>query len=233
MFKKQKDTIFACFSPPVMIATFAIEVISMIYVLFRYKLNAKSRLVALLLLNLALFQLAEFMVCENSSVAIISSRIGYAAITLLPALGLHLTLKITGANKNNIIKLIYALSVFFCAYFLFSPTAFDGYACTGNYVIFQIGNFETLIYSIYYFGIILATLIYCISKRTTLKSRDKKALSWLMIGYLSFILPAAIFITFNPDSKQALPSVLCGFAILLALVLVSKISPLILKKRKL
>ena len=55
-----------CFSPPVMIATFVIEVSLAIYTLWRYKLNPVTRLTVALLVCLAIFQLAEYNVCEGA-----------------------------------------------------------------------------------------------------------------------------------------------------------------------
>ena len=78
-----------CFSPPVMLATFLIEISLAVYVTWRYQLTAVTRLATAILFFLALFQLAEWNVCEGSF-GIDSlgwSRLGYIAITMLPPLG--------------------------------------------------------------------------------------------------------------------------------------------------
>src|SRR5687768_2570427 len=88
--KKYTNKLF-CFSPPVMIATFAIEIALAIYAVWRYKLNTISRLVVSLLVFLAIFQFAEYMLCGGFGVdGFTWSRIGYVSITMLPPLGLHL-----------------------------------------------------------------------------------------------------------------------------------------------
>ena len=54
---------FLCFSPPVMLATFAIEFFMLFYVLWRYKMTALTRLSVTFIACLAIFQLAEYMIC--------------------------------------------------------------------------------------------------------------------------------------------------------------------------
>ena len=99
-----------CFSPPVMIATFFIEIGLAIYVAWRYKLNEVTRLAVALLTFLAIFQLAEYNVCEGSF-GINSlgwARLGYVAITLLPPIGFHLATKIAGQKQYGLVAFAYA-----------------------------------------------------------------------------------------------------------------------------
>ena len=51
-----------CFSPPIMIITFLLEMIFAVYVLYRYKLTPVSRLAVAILVALATFQFAEYNV---------------------------------------------------------------------------------------------------------------------------------------------------------------------------
>ena len=55
-----------CFSPAVMLATLTIEIILAIYTFWKYKLNAVTKIVIMLLICLALFQWAEYNVCEGA-----------------------------------------------------------------------------------------------------------------------------------------------------------------------
>src|SRR5580658_8582786 len=94
---------FYCFSPPVMLATIAVELILLFYSLWRYKLTPLVRIVILILLFLALFQYSEYNVCGGDGInAATWSRIGFAAITLLPALAIHLIQVIAGHRKQVI-----------------------------------------------------------------------------------------------------------------------------------
>ena len=102
-----------CFSPPVMLATLLIEFLGAMYVWWRYKFNQITRLIISLLLCLGVFQLAEFFICtQESSANFFWARIGHAAITLLPPLGLQLIFCL--ANKKGWwLCLLYVLPVAF------------------------------------------------------------------------------------------------------------------------
>lgn len=233
MHKQKKSTVFYCFSPPVMVATFIIEIISAVFVLYRYKGNKASRLVVSLFLCLGAFQLAEYYVCTNNPVAVTAARLGYVAITLLPVLGLHLMYELTGNTSNrNYIKFAYLLALFISIYFLIAPQAFDSYRCTGNYVIFQIGKTQAMIYSLFYFGLLaqsILTGVYYIRRKNS--DLNKTAVKWFLAGYFLFIVPVAFLNILHPDTGQAIPSIMCGFAVTLALILVAKIAPLYLDKK--
>lgn len=230
--KRRGGVYFYCFSPAVMIATFLIEFIGAAYILYRYKMSVKTRLIVALLVCLGLFQLAEYFVCTQSDVAVSAARAGYIAITFLPPLGYHLMSTLTASVKKRIIYALYVIGFVISAYFLTAPQAFEGYRCTGNYVIFQIGGYQTAVYSAYYFGIISTSVLKGIRYLQLKAKKGKAAVKWLLAGYGLFIIPVAILVVIHPDTSQALPSILCGFAVLLAIVLIAKVSPLTLKLRK-
>lgn len=231
---KQKSTTFYCFSPPVMIATFAIEIVLFCYTLWRYKLSPITRLVALILVFLAGFQLAEFMVCEGSPNAAMQwSRFGFAAITMLPSLGLHLALTLTKVKRRaRWLVLTYGAAGAFIGYFLLAAGSLSGHACTGNYVIFQLGEGSGWLYSLYYYGLLAAGL--WVGWRGLQHERIKKlrrAIIGLMAGYAAFIVPTAAVNLVNPDTIRAIPSIMCGFAVLLALVLAFIVMPAAARRR--
>ena len=77
-----------------MIATFVIEAVLLIYTLMRYRMSPLGRIVAATLACLAIFQFAEYHVCGMDVMPASWSRVGFVAITLLPALGIHLVQEI-------------------------------------------------------------------------------------------------------------------------------------------
>lgn len=79
MTKRQSGTVFYCFSPPVMIATFVAEIAMFAYASWRYKFTLPTKLICAMLATLALFQLSEYLVCTQS--AAMWSRVGFAATT--------------------------------------------------------------------------------------------------------------------------------------------------------
>lgn len=232
MIKQKRQLVFGCFTPQVMVATFVIETLLVVYTIVRYKLEAKGRTILAILGCLAAFQLAEYYVCTQSGVAVIAARFGYVAITLLPVLGLYLTGLLTKPLKRRT-----AIAMFTCAgviatYYLISPNAFDGYECTGNYVIFQTNLFQAYAYGVYYFGFIGVTIFKAFRHmQNYANAKNYRALYWLLVAYAVFIVPVAILIVFHPDTRRAVPSIMCGFAIAFALIMTARVAPMALKKR--
>lgn len=222
-----------CFSPPVMLATLIIELALAVYVVFRYKLNEVSRLVVTILCGLALFQLAEYNVCEGAwgMDSLMWARIGYVVITLLPALGIHLATKLAGEKRPILIGAAYLTAAVFAAIFLFVGHGMQTQECLGNYVIFAIAPGAIIPYTIYYYGWLLVAVYYSWHAGRRLSARPKKkALYSLALGYLSFILPATAANIIAPATLAAIPSIMCGFAVILAVVLATVTVPNYFKK---
>ncbi len=227
---RNRNTLF-CFSPPVMIATFAIEALLLVYTLVRYRTSQTGRIIASLLVCLAIFQFAEYQVCGvNASVAN-WSRVGYVAIALLPALGLHLVTEIAGRKSRAIVGAGYASSIMFAGAFAFDTAAFVGHACAGNYAIFQLSDPYGDLFFAYYYALLIAGIVMSLRYSRTAKPDIRKALTFQVIGYLSFILPTGMVNALNPQTFAGIPSIMCGFAVIYALVLVFGIAPLVLFKR--
>jgi hypothetical protein len=211
-----------------MVATMVIEFSLAIYTLWRYKLDNLTRLVTLMLVGLATFQLAEYFVCTGAdSAATAWSRLGFVAITALPPLGLHNVHVLAGKSERRLTSAVYAIMLGFMAFYLLAPEAFTGHQCTGNYVIFQFSKNVTGIYSVYYFGLLALGIGLAYRWANQLKTRVKQmqALQGMIYGYLVFLVPSGVAMSLNHRVLRGIPSVLCGFAVLLALILAFYILP--------
>lgn len=229
----KKSTMFYCFSPAVMFATFIIETLALLYVVWRYKWNEITRLVVLILVFLATFQLAEYMVCEGSPGDWFTwSRIGYVAITLLPPLGLHLAYAIAGAKKRPLLWVAYPVMVGFIVYFTLVSSSLGGHVCAGNYIIFEMMPGSALWYWIYYFGLLFAAISVSLKHAMQTKQKQiRRALGWLIVGYSAFIVPTGLVRILDPETAPAIPSIMCGFAVILAVILVIAVLPAIMRKK--
>lgn len=216
-----------CFSPLVMLATFLIELTLAVYTLWRYGLNAVTKLVVAILLCLALFQLAEFNVCETAWGIDSASwaRIGYVAITLLPPLGIHLVARIAGDKRKWPYRAAYTLAAIFSAYFLFATNGIAAGACLGNYVIFEQGPGTGLLYGMYYYGLLFAAILYAARLAETTELHIRCSLRALIIGYALFMVPTTFVNLIDPSTIAGIPSIMCGFAVILAFVLVFAVLP--------
>ena len=229
---------FNCFSPPIMLVTLLIEFSLAVYTVWRYKLDVTGRLVLAMLVSLATFQLAEYQVCTSYGFnAEQWSRLGYVAITLLPALGLHLLYVLMRKSERKLVLTAYFTMAAFVGYFLTYSAAFVGYKCTGNYVIFQIGVGPAVAYGLYYYAWLGTALLLGLRwTKAKAKVGKKQRLSiqatyGLLIGYLVFLVPTAVANSVKPETRRGIPSIMCGFAVLFALLLVLYMLPRVGQRR--
>lgn len=230
MFKKYQGKLY-CFSPPVMLATFFIEFSFAFYTLWRYKLTTISRLAVVMLVTLGTFQLAEYMVCGGLGWTNVEwARVGYGAIALLPALGIHLVVALAGKKSPALIGAAYASCAAFVGFYLLAESAVSGQTCYANYAVFHVEQGSIWPFMAYYYGWMLVGT-YLASRWGNQLPARKNALHAMAIGYLAFILPTTTFNILDPSTTKAIPSIMCGFAVLLAFVLVVKVLPNSVKVR--
>lgn len=219
----------------VMLATFTIEVGAALYTLFKYRMTRTAQLITAILSFLAVFQFAEYMVCQGAFMlsSLEWARLGYAAISILPPLGLHLGLQIAKKKNTPLLVAAYGSAAAFTMFFLFVGQGMHAQQCLGNYVLFHIAPYALLPYFFYYYGWLILTIHMAWMARAHVKdAKTKLALAWLVIGYLSFMVPTLIVNMIDQSTIQGIPSIMCGFAILWALALLFKVAPLVLKENQ-
>jgi len=150
---------------------------------------------------------------------------------MLPPLGLHLLHVLAGKKAGKLVVAAYVTAAGLIGVFLGYSQAFTGYACTGNYVIFQLATNGSYVYGAYYYGWLLATIGLALRWSRMLASRGKKYAQQqrnvyaLIFGYLVFLVPTALANTITPETRRGVPSIMCGFAVLFACILVGYILP--------
>ncbi|MBW3568553.1 hypothetical protein KY385_00275 [Candidatus Parcubacteria bacterium] len=230
----RKKGAFYCFSPPVMLATFFIETAYILYILLRYKVSPLTRLAIGILSLLALFQLAEYFVCTGSSFAgQFWSRVAFVSITFLPALGIHFVYKIAGRPWNNLVGAAYGMAIAWVVVLAFLPGIFSTYKCGGNYVIFDFNNLGGPYFIYYYFWLFIGTIMALKFSLNMAKAqkKTKQALMMFIVSYLALLVPTTILNTINPQIYKGIPSIMCGFAVIMATIITFLILPRIAKLR--
>lgn len=231
--RKRKGVQFNCFSPPVMVATLIIESFLAVYSVWRYKMTVLTRLITLTLVSLATFQLAEYFVCTGYGLhAEQWSRLGFVAITTLPALAIHQLHILAGKPRRRMVAAAYSGMIGYIGVFMLYPMAFVGHQCTGNYVIFQFSHRLGGIYAgTYYYAWLLIGVILGILWSNEFIKKGKPARKKLetvramILGYLIFLVPTALANTVKPETRAGIPSIMCGFAVMFALILALYILP--------
>ena len=215
-----------------MLFTFLFEFGAAFYTIWRYKMTTTSRLAVAILLSLGTFQLAEYMICGGLGLSHIEwTRLGYGAITLLPALGIHMILSIAHKKSRVLLSLAYSTCIAFLLFFFLVNSAVSANTCNPNYAVFNTDSVSVWPYLFYYYGW-MAIGTYLAFEWSTEIPKAKKALIGMALGYLSFILPTTFFNVIDPSTVKGIPSIMCGFAVLLAIVLVTIVLPSSVKERK-
>lgn len=218
-----------------MILTFVFEIIAALVVLARYRRLPESQLIIAMLVCLAIFQLAEYMICEGvSGVSSLDwARLGWISISFLPPLGVHLGLMIAGKQQKLLTWIGYCIAISFTVFFLTVGHGIKSSVCLGNYVIFEVAKPVLGIYMAYYYAWLAAGMAAAFLYAGEIASKYRReALRWLGVGYAVFIGPTIAVNMINPETLKGIPSIMCGFAVLLAGVLLFAVTPRLARDAK-
>lgn len=220
-----KSTFF-CFTPLVSLATFFIEILLALFVLYRYGFNKFSRIAILILVLLGVFQLTEYMMCVGGN-AQLWSKIGTSAIAILPVSALHLTTMLTRKSVWTEIGYILGFLIVGAIFFLEVPILPQ---CTGNFVELKFSTTFDILFNLYYALFLFIALEMIIRTWRSHKGNNSQ-LFWALMIYTSFLVPTALVYIFITVSRSGIPSIMCGFAVIGAIILVFKELPLIFAKK--
>ena len=220
-----RDSLY-CFSPMVMLVTFILELLMTLSILVRsrFKITHDTGLIVLILGLLASFQAVEYLVCADVKHTFLLAKIGFFSITLLPPLGIHLGYSLARQRRHPHILVPYMTAILLNAMFLLSPLTVKNVVCNGNYVIFELPFVLSMAYGFYYQGFLLYGLMsaFHLSHEVHTEKRAQR-LRWLGFGYTVFMLPTAIVAFLRSETLYAIPSIMCGFAVILAFILYLKV----------
>ena len=211
-----------------MLITMLVEFGGACYLAWRYCCRRPIVLVIIALLCLGTFQFAEYHICQDSALSSLTlARIGHIAITILPPLGVSLAMSIAGKHYRTLERLMYLCCGIFIYFYGFVSGAITSQACLGNYVIFTGGyRYAGPLYAVYYFSLLLlGTSLAFAWSRQTKNVCTRRALLALTVGYLVFIIPTIVVTLANPATINGIPSIMCGFAVFLALSILLAIVP--------
>jgi len=210
-----------------MALTILVEVLLLLRLAFWRKPTVASVLGVLILFALAVFQAAEYGICEGlfDVHPNVLARIGFVSITTLPILVLHLVKTIGKSKRNLLIIAAYATMFAWIAIFLFSD-ALVNQICGGNYIIFELSPGFGGSYFIYYYLWMMVGAIWALNLASKSPSKaTASSLRWLVAGVASFAVPATIIWLFWEEAAKGLPSIMCGFAVIFAFIVYVKVTP--------
>jgi len=216
------------YSPTLAVATAAFEILAAAWALSfvrsrRLGSRAVPATVGAVLVLLAAYQLTEVAICADPTAAGFLPRLAFLVVTWLPPLGLLLIAQITQPRSGwtyGIAGAMLALAGGMSAWILLDSGFATASVCNAVYARYLHAMPRFQAYGVYYwlglFGMVALTA------RGALLSTDPVRRRWLMhvhVGTLGFVLPSVAVSHFVPATRAALPSVMCHFALVLAIAL--------------
>ncbi len=192
-----------------------IELIFIIVIRIKAARNRVNNLSLILLILLFIYQAIEFLIC---GVGLTSSFVVYLAffdISFLPPLALYTVLEYWGLNhKVNLLLFLPALS-----FVIYYPAIIDKFVVTKCTVTYAAYNYPLgFLYGIFYYLPILILIIFLTIKVSKKKKSNKVYLSKILLwGYLIAFVPGVLITRLVPGMLEAVESILCKFAFILAL----------------
>ena len=105
------------------------------------------------------------------------------------------------------------------------PGVFVATYCTGTFVLFELDTFPSSVLGAYYFLFLLVAMVK-LALHLVRKQGNAQLILWMFLGYLSFLVPTLTVTLLFASSQRGIPSIMCGFAVLLACIVIFKILPL-------
>jgi hypothetical protein len=210
------------YTPYLSIITAAFEIAAGVWVLRGSGDKKIIRPAALILFFLAGYQVLELIVCHNVATSGFLSRLAFADVIWLPPLGVLLIHNLSGSKKRWTKIGTYSLFAgagILSGLILLIPSFISQTVCT---VVFASYSTSTpalyTIYALFYDAGLLAIVfsgIYTLSRVDN--PLHRVLIGDFLTGNIAFILAALSTMAFYPPTIGAAPSILCHYALLLAL----------------
>src|SRR3989344_2013819 len=213
-----------CFTPIVSITIAIVEFILVATLLLFFPRTKLRNFFAIFIVVLGFYQFSEYMLCSSGN-GFLWAIIGIITYSFLPALGLHAVLRIF--NKKLGLLWVYIVPVAVSAAAIFIPGFVIRAECEEFFIYVStimtlrdslVHTIPYLIYLLYYAGFIIISCFIIYKHYAFEKNHIKRKIELVEIfGVVSMTVPAFILIVIFPTFSLRFQSVLCEFAIFVAI----------------
>jgi len=215
------------YSPVLAIVTAAFEIVVAAWALDRVRRTRDGRRVLVttsaILLLLAGYQLAEVAICADVTAAGFAPRLAFIIVTWLPPLGLLLISQLRRPRSrvtSGAAYVMFAVAAGIVVWIAVDRSFATASVCNAVYARYAHAMPHFLIYSSYYWlGVLGMALLSGYGALTCRDGRRRGQLTQIFVGTLAFVVPSIAFSWLVPPARGALPSIMCHFALLLAVCL--------------
>lgn len=216
------------YSPILAIATAFFEISVAIWALRGPGRKPIIRTTSAILILLAAYQLVEVLVCTRAPVYGFMPQMAFIVVTWLPPLGLLLIAQLSPSQSS----VNYAISYFMLAVALsivvwiaFDDRFVSDSVCNIVYAKYSSPLPRFRIYAwFYWIGLFGMISLSALGVRNSDDLGQQRLLKTVLMGSLGFIVPAVVVNHFVTAAQGALPSVMCHFALVLAIFLAKLIT---------
>ena len=210
------------YSPVLSIITAVFELAVAVYAWRAGGRREVLRLVAALLVFLAGYQVIEVFVCHDPE-ALFWARLAFADVVWLPPLGLALLYRLAQPTRpiwGRVVVGFFAIAAFFTFWVFFDDQFVTASVCKAVIAFYTHPTFALEFYgAFYHLGLwsMMGAGIHLARRAGTELDRDHAA--DLALGTVAFVVLALTTEIVVPAAKEATPSVMCHYAISLAIFL--------------
>ena len=212
-----------CFTPLISISIAILEfALASVLLLFFPKSKFRDFFAAFIYI-LGFYQFTEFMLCSGN--ALFWATLGFITYSFLPALALHAVLKIF-RKKFNIIwvyitPLVASILAITIPGFIIQASCERYFISIDTIMIPPPSILLLLVFAIYiayYFGFLVLTYSIILKDYMKQKNKIKREIEVVeMVGILLMIIPTLVLLILFPIFGIMFPSILCSFAIFVAI----------------
>jgi len=215
------------YSPVLGIATAAFEILVAGWALAGLRRGRQDRRIvwttSAILFLLASYQVAEVAICADVVRAGLLPRLAFLIVTWLPPLGLLLIAQLrrprsrmSYAGAYGLLAMATGMAIWILADRAFATAS----VCSAVYARYTHAMPRFQIYAwFYWLGLFAMAVLSAYGAAGCRDARRKRQLALICGGTFAFVLPSMVLSWFVPTTRGALPSILCHFALLLALCL--------------
>ncbi len=211
------------YSPILGVATAAFEVAVAVWALSGPGRKDVVRVTSAILILLAGYQMTEVLICTADSSYGFLPRLAFIDVTWLPPLGLLLAARLFAPRSrvaNGAAYAMLAAAGGIMVWIAADPGFVTASVCSTVFARYSHTLPRFLVYSgFYWLGLLGMVGFSAYGARAERDANGRRMFAELRTGSVGFIVPSLVVTWFVPTASGALPSIMCHFALVLAVFL--------------
>ncbi len=211
------------YSPVLGLATAAFEMVVALWAITGPGRKDVVRITSAILFLLAGYQVAEVLICTGRTEPGLLPRLAFMIVTWLPPLGLLLIARLLSPRSRAVTRTAHAMlgaAAAIMVWIVLDAGFVTASVCSTVFARYahSMPRFQAYAY-FYWLGLLGMVAFSTYGARRSARAEDRRLLTELRTGCAGFILPSLLVTWFVPTADGALPSIMCHFALVLAVFL--------------